>query len=205
MKKALLGIPLLFIAMMIWFGFNWAFLPEPPEMERALSEEVGLTFTINKMDLSEVELALSGGGALFSHFSMSKEWTKGRPGLVLNAMGASSRMGKRGMSPDAYLKERGKGSGKDFSEFMKDNSGKAVKTYTLRHTLSKGKDGKLYMKMAYDGRPMPLLQSLTIQQATPVPKDISSKFTKEGQITFLPGTVYLDRKINGFWIPVQVK
>lgn len=207
MKKNLFIVSFLLLAVMTWFGFNWAFLPAPPEIARELSEEVSFSFSINKMDLSEVELALnnaSGENAMFCHFSMSGEWGRGRPGLALNALGTSSRLGSRGKSPDAYLKERGN-SGKDFSDFMKDNSGKPVKSYTFRQTLSEGKDGKLYMKMAYAGKPMPLIQVLDIKKSLPVPPAISRKFTNEGQIYFLPGTVYLDRKINGFWIPVQVK
>jgi hypothetical protein len=208
MKRGFLFFSFFLLSVLAWFGFNRAFLPAPPEIVRQVSAGVSFSFSINRMDLSEVELALngaSGESALFPHFSMSNEWTKGRPGLVLNAMGTTSRFGNRGKRPDDYLKEIGNGSGKDFSAFMKDNSGKAVKSYTFRQALSEDKDGKMYMKMSYAGRPMPLIQSLTIKQSTAVPRPVSAKFTNKGQIYFLPGTVYLDRKINGFWIPVEIR
>lgn len=207
MKKLLLAFPLLFLALIAWFGFNWYHLPEPPVILRELSPEVKLEFSVNRVDVSEIELSLNGVGAdqaLFTHFSMSSQWTKGRPGLVLKDMEKTSRMNGRGKDEKAYRQEHAERSDRDFSRFLNDNQGKAVKTYAFRQTLTEGEDGKTYLRMSYDGRPMPMLQTLQIDQPVAVPAHISRKFIGEGRLQFSKGTVYFDKKINGFWIPVRV-
>jgi hypothetical protein len=155
------------------------------------------------MNMNDIELSLDGKDkTTFIHFSRSKDWTKGRPGLVVNSMKKNSRFGNKGMKPDAYKKDA-KGN-KEFGQFMKDNRGKDVKKYNFTHQLTEGDDGQMYMKMAYSGPKMPLIQFLRLSQAVPVTEELSRYFMPEGNLVFQPGTYHLDKSINGFWIPVLV-
>ena len=70
--------------------------------------------------------------------------------------------------------------------------------------LEEGDDGQMYMKMAYSGPKMPLIQFLRLSQAVPVTEELSRYFVVEGNLEFQPGTYHLDKTINGFWIPVLV-
>ena len=208
MKKSLIILLAVPLAAIAWVGFNWFTLPAPPLILRNISPEIDLEFTINKVGGTEIELSLngeSGANAYFTHFTMSDGWTKGQPGLVLSSMGNTSKMRNRGVGAGAYLNEKKQDPKKDFSKFMKDDRGKVVNTYVFNQVLSEGQDGKLYMKIAYKGPRMPLLQTLKLDRPLLVPQHISKKFTDKGQLQFNAGTVYLDKKTNGFWIPVEIK
>ena len=83
-------------------------------------------------------------------------------------------------------------------------NGVVIITYRGSATSEIREDGKLYMKMVYNGPSMPLIQSLKISRPMPVPEKLSRRFTKDGQVQLNAGTVYLDKNINGFWIPVSI-
>ena len=111
------------------------------------------------------------------------------------------------MSPKSYLNDsnREKKGGKDFSDFMKDNKGKNVSTYSFVQTLVEDKKGETYLRMSYAGPAMDMIQTLEIPRPVTVPAHISRKFTSEGIIQFQPGTVAFDPKIKGFYIPVLIR
>lgn len=112
-----------------------------------------------------------------------------------------------GMSPKAYLndKQREAKGGKDFSDFMKDNRGSSVSTYTFENTLVEGTSGEYFLRMSYDGPAMEMLQTLEIRRPVTVPGHISRQFVSKGVIQFQPGTVAFDSKIRGFYIPVVIR
>jgi hypothetical protein len=204
----------LIISAIVLASFSWiAFVREPlapiPTICAELSEETNLDFSINTMDYTGVELSLNNkmeGKGMYVHFQMANTWKTGRTGLVVKNINASSSL-KGGMNPDKYLaddkrKEQGE---KDFSNFMKDKKGKPVSSYTFKHTLVEGQDGKTYMRMAYDGPAMEMLQTLEVPHVIPIPAHVSKQFVPKGVIQFQPGTFTFDAKINGFYIPVQIR
>jgi hypothetical protein len=209
MKKFALVFSAILLASFGWMAFVREPLPPIPAICAELSEETELVFSIHTMDYTGVELSLNNkkeGKGMFVHFQMAKTWKTGRTGLVVKNMNASSSL-KGGMKPDKYLedpKRKEKGE-KDFSNFMKDKRGKAISTYTFKHTLVEAEDGKTYMRMAYAGAAMEMLQTLEIPHVIPVPAHISKQFVPKGIIQFQPGTYAFDAKINGFYIPVVVR
>lgn len=209
MKKVGFVLISFIILSLAWMGFVREPLPDVPGICGDLSGEVGLDFSINTMDHTGVELGLNnkvGGKGLFVQFRMNNAWKTGRPGLVLAGMKGNSDF-RNGMSPQAYLDAPGRQQkqGKDFSDFMKDKSGKAVSTYSFNQKLVEGNGGKTFMQMSYDGPAMEMIQTLEIPRPVTVPAHISQQFTSEGIIQFQPGTVAFDRQINGFYIPVVVR
>ncbi|MCB0846992.1 MAG: hypothetical protein KDE26_27265 [Bacteroidetes bacterium] len=209
MKKISITLLFLLIAGTAWMGFVREPLPPVPEICNALSEEVPLNFGINSMNASGLELSMNqkiGGKGMYVQFSMNKAWKTGRPGLVLNGIKPISGF-SGGMAPQKYLNEKGKGNGqgKDFSDFMKDKSGKSISSYTFKQTLVEGTDGKSYMKMTYDGPTMEMIQTLEIPRPVTLPAHVSKQFIDKGIIQFQPGTVAFDGKIKGFYIPVTVR
>ena len=52
---------------------------------------------------------------------------------------------------------------------------------------------------------MEMLQTLEIAHPITLPAHISHQFTEDGIIQFEPGTVTMDKKINGFYIPVTIR
>jgi hypothetical protein len=209
MKKIGLFISALIIASLGWMGFVREPLPPIPAISAEISEEVGFDFSINTMDYSGLEFSLDDeveGKGMYVEFKMNNAWKTGRPGLVVNGIKTTSSFDK-GMSPKKYLedKKRKNRGGKDFSDFMKDNNGRSVSTYTFMQTLVEGEDGKTYMRMSYDGTAMEMIQTLEIPRPITLPAHISRKFISEGIIQFQRGVVAFDNKIKGFYIPVVIR
>ena len=209
MRRILLFTILFLLANIAWMGFVREPLPPTPEIVEALSPKMPLRFAINKMDYSGVELMLdkrATGQPMFAKFQMSNAWKTGRSGLVLQGIGGASAM-KQAMSPQKYVadpKRKAKKS-KDFTAFMKDRGGRGITSYTLNHTLVKGKDGRQYMQMTYSGPPMEMIQMLQIPRPITVPGHLARKFVPKGTLQFQRGTVAFDKRINGFNVPVIVK
>lgn len=201
MKKYLLLSLVLIIACTIWFGFNRAALPEVPSICGELSKQVPLKFKIDKLSLSEIELRLAGSEDLFILFQMTGPWKTGKPGLIMKSADKTSKLAK-GMTPEKYKVEKsraGKDS-EDFGQFMKDKKGKEVKSYTFNQTIVEEKSGKVFMKMAYEGPDVPMIQLLELSEQMVLPSHISKKFSKSGKVVFLPGSYRFDKAINGFYI-----
>lgn len=203
MRKFGLSVLILLAACILWFGFNLLTLPAPPSICATLSDEVVLNFTIDKMNISEIEITSTDGGQpVFIHFSRTNDWAKGKPGLAVTTMARKSTLGN-GVAPDQF--NRDNPGNKDFGQFMKDSKGNDVRTYTFRHQIAEGDDGRTYMKMSYDGPKVPLIQLLRFPEDIQVPDHLVQQFEAGGKITFLKGTYHLDRKMNGFWIPVRIE
>lgn len=209
MKKFGILIVGMIAASMLWMGFQRVELPPVPVICAEISKEVSFNFSINQMDYSSIELGLAekvNGKGMYVQFKMANAWKTGRPGLVIAGVKPESAM-KGGMSPDKYLKDEKRKSqgGKDFSEFMKDKKGKPLGGYTFKQAIVEDEGGKTFMRMTYAGPPMAMIQTLEVPRPITLPAHVSSQFIPKGIIQFQPGTVSLDSKINGFYIPVAVR
>ena len=205
MKKIVATAGVLVVACLVWLGFNRAPLPPTPEISRIISKQVKLKFKMNKVDYTNVELALDEGrDNLFVQFSMSDAWKGGRIGLVVDGMTEGSK--SKGKSPSEYEKDSKSNSedGKNFGQFMKDKKGKPVQHYTFLQEVAEGKDGKTYLKMTYDGPDVPMLDLLEVKSGVTVPPKIAKRFGLEKGIQLEPGTVAFDKSINGFWLPIRL-
>jgi len=209
MKTIMILITAFVLTNLGWMGFVREPLPPIPTICAEISEEVGFDFSINTMDYLGLEFSLDEkveGKGMYVEFKMNNAWKTGRPGLVVNSIKTESRF-DRGMSPKKYLedKKRPKKGNKDFSDFMKDNKGKPVSTYTFKQTLVEGKNGKTFMRMSYDGSEMEMIQTLEILHPITLPAHISRKFNPRGIIQFQRGVVTFDSKTKGFYIPVLIR
>lgn len=209
MKLKYTGITLLVLITGIigWMGLVREPLPPIPEISRVVSNEVSFDFSIESMNYNKVELALDQkikGKGMFIQFGMANAWKTGRAGLVLN--GISGRSSLSGMSPQKYLDDpkRKEQKSKDFSDFMKDRSGRSLSGYSFNQKLVEGQGGQPYMLISYNGPAMEMIQTLEIPRPITLPAHVSSLFTEKGIIQFKPGTVSFDGKSKGFYIPVQI-
>lgn len=205
MKKALLSAGILVIASVVWLGLYRAPLPPTPEIDHMMGKEVKLKFKMNKVDMTNVELALAEGkDNAFVQFSIADSWKGGRLGLVIDGMTTESKA--KGMNPSEYAKEHKgkKDDGERFGRFMKDEKGKPVEFYTFIQEVAEGKDGKTYLKMSYDGPDVPMLDILEVKQPIAVPTNIAKRFGLDKGIQFQPGKFAFDESINGFWIPIAL-
>lgn len=204
MKKILATASILVVACLVWLGFNRAPLPPTPEISRVISKEVKLKFKMNKVDYTNVELALSEGkDDLFVQFSVSDSWKGGRLGLVVDGMSEKSKA--KGRKPSDYEKDANRASkGKDFGQFMKDKKGKPVQFYTFIQQVAEGKDGKTYLKMTYDGPDVPMLDLLEVKAPVTIPTNVAKRFDLDKGIQLETGTFSFDKSINGFWLPIKL-
>jgi hypothetical protein len=204
MKKVLLTVAVLVVASLVWLGFHRAPLPPTPEIERTLGKEVKLKFKMNKVHYSNVELALAEGkDDLFVQFGVSDAWKGGRIGLTVEGMTGKSKA--KGMKPSDYEKDEKRASkGKDFGQFMKDKKGKPVQFYTFIQEVAEGKDGKMYLKMTYDGPDVPMLDLLEVKTPVTIPTNIAKRFGLDKGLQLEPGTASFDKSINGFWLPIKL-
>jgi hypothetical protein len=85
---------------------------------------------------------------------------------------------------------------------MKDEKGKAVQFYTFKQAVAEGKDGKMYLKMTYDGPQVPMLDILEVASPVAIPKKIAKRFDLDKDVKLLPGKASFDKSINGFWLPI---
>ncbi len=157
---------------------------------------VDLKFKINKVSTDFLELSLNRGQGpqnLFVQFAFSSGWGRGKWGIVMKGIGERSKAS--GKSDDQKKVER----------FLKDNSGKPVNFYTLRHEIVEDSKGKTFMKMSWAGPPMPLLDELVVERNFDVPKSLCNRFGVKGGIQFQAGTCRMDKRINGFMIPVNIR
>ncbi|MCB0705193.1 MAG: hypothetical protein KDC34_07775 [Saprospiraceae bacterium] len=208
MKRILIFIAAFILLNLAWMGFVRDPLPAIPSICAEISDEVRFDFSINTMDYSGLEFSLKDkvdGKGMFIEFKMNNAWETGRPGLVVNQINTASNFEKR-MSPEKYLEDqkRPKKGGRDFSNFMKDNSGRSVSTFTFKQRLVEDENGKLFMRMSYEGSAMEMIQTLEIPRAITIPTHISRRFNSTGTLQFQPGVVAYDSKIKGFYIPVLV-
>jgi hypothetical protein len=209
MRKIGFFVTAFIVTNLVWMGFVRGPLPPIPTICSEISEEVGFDFSINAMDYSGLELSLDnkvGGKGMYVEFQMNNAWKTGRPGLVVSSIKAEQSFG-RGMSPKKYLedKKRPKKGDKDFSDFMKDKRGKSVSGYTFKQALVEDENGKIFMRMSYDGSDMEMIQTLEIPRPITLPAHISGKFIPRGIIQFQRGVVTFDNKIKGFYIPVVIR
>lgn len=195
MKRKLIFVGVIFLLTVAWVKLNHEVYPEPPANYSVTSEVVNLKFKVNNKDLGRVELALNEGNGpnnLFCLFELSDSWVKGNFGMTL-----------KGMSETSLLKANS-GSKPDISRFEKDNNGAKVNFYSFDQTLVKDDKGINYIQMTYVGPPMPLIESLKIEQPVRLPRNLAARFVNNSNIEFQAGTFGLDTKINGFWIPVRI-
>lgn len=209
MKKAALIFAGLILLSLAWMAFVRQPLAPIPEICAPLSDEVEFDFSINTMDYSGLEFSLNKkieGQGMYVQFKMANSWKTGRTGLVCSGIKPTSSF-KGGMSPKDYLKDpkRAEKGDKDFSDFMKDSKGKPVSSYSFKQMLVEGKDGKTYMQITYDGVAMELIQTLEIARPITLPAHISRQFVPDGIVQFQSGTITMDKKINGFYIPVTIR
>lgn len=209
MKNLMLSFVALVLACLAWMGFVREPLPSIPVIRAEVSKDVNLDFSINSLDLSGVELALNNkieGKGMYVQFQANNTWKTGRPGLIVKGIMTSPGL-RSGKPPKEYLKENnGKGkTGKDFSDFMNDNRGNSIATYTFQHTLVEGDNGKTFMRMSYNGPVMDMIQTLDIERPITIPAHVSRQFLDKGIIQFQPGVVAFDSKIKGFYIPVVIR
>jgi len=209
MKKIIISGILVCAVSIMWMAFVRKPLPSVPVVSSVLSTEVPLHFSINTMNLTDIELGLNNaeaGKGLYVQFQMGNSFKTGRAGLVLKGMRAIPE-NKGGMKPDKYLTDtkRKGGSERDFSNFMKDKKGTAVTTYTFLQTLVQGTNGNTYMKMVYNGSEMEMIQILEIPNPVTLPAHISGLFVSKGIIQFQPGTVAFDAATAAFYIPVVIR
>jgi hypothetical protein len=204
MKKLLLTVTALVLASLVWLGFNRAPLPPTPEIVRTVGKEVKLKFKMNKVDYTNVELALAEGkDDLFVQFGVSDSWKGGRIGLTVEGMTEKAK--GKGMKPSDYEKDKKRESkGKDFGQFMKDKKGKPVQFYTFVQEVAEGKDGKTYLKMTYDGPDVPMLDLLEVKKPITIPTNISKRFGLDKGVQLEAGTASFDKSINGFWLPIKL-
>ncbi|MEZ4886753.1 MAG: hypothetical protein R3E32_18640 [Chitinophagales bacterium] len=211
MKKVGFFIAGLILLSLSWIGFVREPLPPIPQIAADVSEEVALDFSINSMNKTGIELAMNEkvkGEGMYVQFRMADVFETGRLGLVLYGIKTTSDF-KNGVSPKGYMKSEKPAAvnkkGKDLTIFMKDKQGKDISNYSFSQKLVKGKDGQTYMQMTYNGPAVEMLQTLEVARPITLPAPISRKFLPKGIIQFMPGTVALDPKIKGFYIPVAIK
>lgn len=195
MKNVLIVAVVLVLSLAAWVEINRETYPPPPDDVTGISKTVNLQFRVTNSDGDMVEMSLNQGGGpnnLVVLFALSDDWVKGRFGLKVKEMSEKSAFrGKSGKKPD-------------IGRFEKDNKGQKVSTYSFDQMLVKDAKGVTYFQMRYAGSPMPLIQSLEIEKNFVMPRHISARFVNRGNIEFLAGEYGLDKKINGFWIPVNI-
>ncbi|TNE53083.1 MAG: hypothetical protein EP344_15195 [Bacteroidetes bacterium] len=209
MKKIGIALTAFIVFSLAWMAFVREPLPPVPVIRGAISEEVDLNFSINTMNATGLELSLNNkvaGKGMYVQFQMGNAWKTGRTGLVVKGIKGNSAF-SGGVSPQSYLNDpkRKEKKEKDFSDFMKDNRGKAVSTYAFKQTLVEGQDGKTYMLLVYGGPAMEMIQTLEVAQPITLPAHISKLFLPKGNVQFQRGTVALDKSTNGFYIPVVIR
>ena len=195
MKYKLVVIALIFMVSVAWVKLNHVTYPAPPSNYSVLAKTVNLKFKITNTSPNRVEMGLnegSGANNYFVVFELSDGWASGNFGLVLKDMSErSSVKGNPGNKPD-------------ISRFEKDNKGGKINFYSFDQTLVKDDKGNNFIQMSYVGPPMPLIQSLKIENNLKLPRHVSARFVNNQTIEFQAGNYGLDSSINGFWIPVKV-
>lgn len=180
----------------------FGFFPETPIPEGPMEEycsldysKVDLKFKINKVGTDYLELSLNQGQGsqnLFVQFGYSSGWGKGKWGITMKGIGEQSKAPGK---PDNTEK---------VGRFLKDNQGKPVNFYTLRHEIVEDGKGQTFMKMTWAGPSMPLLDELVVERAFDIPKSLCNRFGVKGKIQFQAGTCPMNKSINGFMIPIKI-
>jgi hypothetical protein len=156
-------------------------------------KSVDLKFKITQATADQVELALNEGQGkqnVYFQFGYGAGWGGKKWSLVMKSLDEKSKI-------------RGNDRAK-VAKFEKDNGGKPVNFYNLRHTIVEDNGGKLFMQMSYIGAAMPLLDELVVSQNFNIPKSIANRFGEKGTIQFQKGTYAADKSINGFRIPIKI-
>lgn len=212
MKTLFLSLFALLLTSAAWVNINKMALPASPSICMELSESVPLSFKINSLSPSNIELGLQGTNPaeqLFVRFKMSDTWKEGRLGVVMEAMkpvGMESKTpsaAAKGSKTSSKMTHQTQQKQRDLTVFTKDRRGKAVSQYTFVQTLVEGNDGKTYLKMTYEGPDVPMVEILEIHEPVNLPPYLSRKFLKSKQnLQFVPGQYGFDQKIQGFYLPV---
>ncbi len=195
MKYNILFVAVIGLLAIAWVKTNEEHFPPPPESFTAISKTVNLKFKINAKDLNSVELALNRGQGpnnFYVSFDISDKWASGNFGLII-----------KDMSEESKVRESSRNKA-DFSRFEKDNSGKKVDVYSFDQTIVEDQKGTTYLQFKYVGSPMPLIQSLKIENNITLPRHIAARFANKQNIELLPGNYGIDKKIEGFWVPIKI-
>ena len=202
MRKILIIVGFVLVACAGWIGFNRSNLPPIPKITAEITKPVNLEYRINKINSKGVELQLLEEDFYFM-FLTSSSWKRGTPGLILQSIRSSSNF-PEGMRSDEYIKNQETSGQNNLSDFMKDSKGREIKTYTFEYAIGEGEKGELYMRISHKGPRMKMIQLLEFREPIEVPSYIAHKFEVE-QITMQPSTCRFDKKMNGFWIPIETK
>ena len=156
-------------------------------------EMVPLDFRVHKFNASGVELALNSPQVptFFIQFDVSMNGFS--PEVTMAGLSKGSRLD--GTASPRHMP--------DFP-FLRDKQGNPVMRYTFENQLATDNQFNQALRMTYRGVPVPLVETLIIKEPFVLPPALSQRFDVDGQIEFQPGSLRLDREIDGFWIPIRV-
>jgi hypothetical protein len=200
MKKGIISIASLIFAGLMLLALIPPNYPPLPEIEKELSNPVTYAFKMNKIGLNQTEIShLDSKKPLFLNLKLQGSWETKRPTLILSSISKNSRF-SNGKKVKDY---RTKMEGKDFSKFLKDNRGKQVQSYAFKNTLVLGKDKKQYLKIAYEGPSMPMVNTLILKERMAFPEFCQQDLKSQKHFSLQAGTYRLEKETNSFYIWVN--
>ena len=169
---------------------------DTPQVEHTFvpeGEMVALNFRVHKFNPNGVELALSNPRVptFFIQFDVSMD-------------GFSPVVTMTGLSNGSRLKGTASPRNMPDFPFLRDKQGNPVMRYTFENQLATDDQFNQALRMTYRGVPVPLVETLVIDEPILLPPALSEQFDVDGQIQFQPGKLTLDRQIEGFWVPIRV-
>jgi hypothetical protein len=191
---ALLAIPaILVLAFVLYEDVP----PENPPGYTALSAPVNLNFKITRLNGNRIEMALANpagevasGDAMYAVFRVVQVARKRIVAL-------------ESMSTKSTLKEPPGQARKPDYPFMRDGRGRDVMNFAFENQLTEGPNGELLMRMRYTGVPVPLIETLVVDETVTLPAFIKDRFGSNQALRFEKGSYDLDNQIDGFWIKAR--
>lgn len=159
-----------------------------------LGDPLNLTFKVNKIDGSDIELAMNEErvkGPLYLQFSVSVQ--NGTPTLTLNGAGGRSRVA--GSPPRENLPNW---------PFLKSKEGKPVLDFEFENQLVKDAQGNPALRVKYVGTSVPLIRTMIVARPSTFPPTVSSSVGADGPVQLQAGTYQVDAGSASFTIPVKV-
>ena len=154
-------------------------------------EIVTLDFRVHKFNSEGVEIALNNPQipTFFIQFEVSMVGFD--PVVTMAGLTKNSRL--RGTASPQQMP--------DFP-FLRDKEGRPVMRFSFENQLATGGQSGQVLRMTYRGIPVPLVETLVINEPILLPPALSSQFDVQGLIQFEPGRLELEGE--SFWIPIRV-
>ncbi len=167
--------------------------PEPQPTYQPAGDPVLLDFEVTKFTLEEIEIALQNPreGELFMQFDIGM--SNARPVATLKGISEQSQASGERLAPLPP----------DFT-FLKGPNDERILNFGFMNQIGRDDDKNPALRMTYMGLPVPLVRQLTILEDIKLPAFLSERLQIQGQIALKKGSYRLNRKIQGFWVPLQI-